>query len=312
MNILICIDNKFVMPGIVMLKSLIHNNDDNIVVYIMYSDLNNKSIQELKTFSVENNRLKLKFIEVIEDRILKMKTSSKRWPKEVLFRLLAGTMIDDDIDRLLYLDADIIINNNIRDFYFSDFQRHSIVTCEDILITTRNEYSSRLKIPDHFLYFSAGVILMDFKRIKKKLNMDKIMDVIEEYNESLKYNDQDILNILFHNDNVIKDYKKYNFLCDRSRYLKKHYKIFKVNAKIFHFGGGDNYKPWSYKYLEDLGYIWWRYALDTKYKDLYFNYKLKNCCYRIIYKIKKPFVYIKEKMRQILKIIFIKNKTNTR
>ena len=47
------------------------------------------------------------------------------------FRIFAHVLLPESIDRILYLDADIIVKNDITSFYAQDFEDKYMIVNED-------------------------------------------------------------------------------------------------------------------------------------------------------------------------------------
>ena len=66
------------------------------------------------------------------------------------------------------VDADIIINKCLKEFYYQDFDDKAIVVCR----TSNNkaeEFLKKLELNPKVGYFNAGVILFDLDNIRKKI-----------------------------------------------------------------------------------------------------------------------------------------------
>lgn len=98
------------------------------------------------------------------------------------------SLVIEDIDYLLYLDADTIVVDKIdlNDLNFSN----TILACKDHI---QESYKSKLSIPvDH--YYNSGVLFIDHTSFKKKNCLDAILNVVKNH-ETLLFPDQDILNM---------------------------------------------------------------------------------------------------------------------
>ena len=148
-NILICSDKNYIMPTAVLLKSLslnnrtILNNSDedltavksntsiytidnlNINVYILNSDLDDSDISNLKHIVNERN-LNIISLKVNEDDFKDLPVSG-HISKSAYYRILASELLPETVDRVLYLDCDIIINGSIKELYFEDFEDNYLI-----------------------------------------------------------------------------------------------------------------------------------------------------------------------------------------
>lgn len=103
---------------------------------------------------------------------------SQRWTYMTLMRLAFPLMFPDE-DRILWLDNDTLVTGDITPLLNTDMKE-----CVAAAVV---EYPRCI---EPFLYFNAGVLLMDPKRI----NGQELVDYINKH--KLRFPDQDCLNIL--------------------------------------------------------------------------------------------------------------------
>lgn len=270
MNIAINIDKKYVNIAACMLFSLTVNNNDNICIYVLNTDLDVMDFEILnKNLQQYSNRVEIFDIKVNDDIFpSSISKLTKRWSKAVFYRLLVCKLLPESIDRLLYLDTDIIINSDIAELYNIDFDNNYIVACEDTNVNKNYQNDIRINLKTTTIYFNSGVILFNLEEIRKKniLTPENISNVLNKY-KNILFPDQDVLNILFENKTKLVDFRVYNFLCSKSRYTEKELKKFSKKAKIFHYGGDGFQRPWNYYYVGRFGNVFWKYAKETSLKD---------------------------------------------
>ncbi len=100
-----------------------------------------------------------------------------------------------DTDKLLYLDADIIVRDSLTSLYDTELGEDYAAVCKDIGAEVfPSHYNSRLGIA-HSAYFNSGVMLLNLK----KLRCDGIPERLLEYKRHGKndYMDQDAFNVVF-------------------------------------------------------------------------------------------------------------------
>lgn len=266
MNIAISINDDYVMPAITMIESIASNNHTKLSVFIFYLKLTKDNKGKIKKyFSSSENRTYV-LIEVTENKFKNFNTNHTSWTIEVLFRLFMGDYLDAEIDRILYLDSDIIINDDILGFYNQDLDNNLIAASQDNKINLLNYKTDKLGLNIYNIYVNAGVILFDFRRVHSILKLDFLSEIISK--EKFKYNDQDIINIVFENSIKLVD-SRYNFIVDKYRYSKAERISLVDSAKIYHYGG--KFKPWHPGYTGIMRRLWWDYYGKV---DYIFHYKI--------------------------------------
>ena len=107
MNILLAPNNYYIMPTIVLLQSLFDAEDDRLDIYVIHSDLTNENIERLDRFVAEHSGV-FHPIFIDADTFASAYTSF-HITKEAYYRLLAQDLLPDDLDRVLYLDGDLVV-----------------------------------------------------------------------------------------------------------------------------------------------------------------------------------------------------------
>jgi len=259
MNILVAVNSAYLLPLLVMLESLFDHNE-NLAVYLLYSDLQDVELKQLDNYISSKNAVL--FPLKIESDTFAGAPTLKYISKETYYRLLAAEILPDTVERLLWLDADIIVAKNIETFYQTDFDGNCLVACSygTPMKKTIADNCQRLGIADSSKYFNAGVMLYNMEALRK---MD-IKELIQKcFNEKpvLTFPGQDISNLIFYNQVKIEDYRYYNAMihCIAS---PEDLLFMRENAAIIHFPG--EAKPWKFN--------------DLPFSDLWLHYYNKCPC----------------------------------
>jgi len=234
-----------------MLRSLYENNSDKFIdVYCLNSDLTNEDENYiLNHLNYEN--LHITFIKVNEE-IFKGAPTVKRYPLEIYYRLLATEVLPKNLDRILYLDVDLIVKGSLEELYNKDFNNNLFLTSTNIgkFLTWFN--SLRLGSLKKHIYPNTGVMMMNLVKMRECVKIEDITNFISKHKQTMALYDQDIIFALYGDKIGLIDSKKYN-LSDRqiSKYNRHHRnKIDKnwvdKNNVIIHYLGSN--KPWKPNY----------------------------------------------------------------
>ena len=103
MNILVTLNANYLKPLIVMLKSLAYNNKrKKFDVYVMNNSLTERDIEFLRDNTFKNiNIIDLK----VSDTEFGDAPITKRYPKEMYYRIFASYYLPKKVDKILYLDS---------------------------------------------------------------------------------------------------------------------------------------------------------------------------------------------------------------
>lgn len=276
MNILLSFDDRFVIPTKVMLKSLILNNNCPINIYILYIDLKEDSINSIMDLQ-DDSRVHIEFKKIEKEAYNSFPTQN-HWPLETWIRLFAFKYLDESIERILWIDGDMIINASIEDFYNQDFDNNTFVAIEDMIGGKEHEEHKQIGMPENKIYVNAGLLLFNLSKIRNTSYEKDIFDYVENYKGKLNYLDQDVLNGAFYNTikAVCSDFYYNYFSCNINN---ENYRDLINNVKVIHYVSSQ--KPWLPKI--DCEYVcfklWWKYALKCGDKKLYKLSKKANWWY---------------------------------
>lgn len=258
-NVLVAINSAYLLPLTVMLESLFDNNS-NIDIYLLYSDLKDEELTALGDFIRSKNSVL--FPLKIEGETFISAPTLKYISKETYYRLLAAELLPNTVDRLLWLDADIIVAKNIAKFYNTDFEGNCLVACSygTPMKKTIADNCYRLGIADSSKYFNAGVLLYNMEALRK-INVKKLIDKCFKEQTKLRFPGQDVTNLIFYDQVKIVDYRYYNAMihCIAN---PEELQFMRENAAIIHFPG--EAKPWKFNDLP-FSDLWLKYYNRSPY-----------------------------------------------
>ena len=290
MNIMITTDCNYAKYYEVMLVSLFENNKISMRIFLLYGQsMTDNCIMELRKL-VERYGNEFVAIRMNDEKFSSFPV--RNWSVEAYYRLVGFDIVPCDVDRILYLDGDIIINQSIIDFYNTPFEGNYYVACEDLAISkgkNKQEYNNLGFSSDH-LYINGGVELINVKKMKEEYNVADIFWYLNQHGDSILYADQTTVNYLFAGKIKYADGLKYN--CQASGYHYTEEKKILGNAHIIHF---TSLRPWNNSYQKHYssaisGEVWWQYARKIDYwRKKYIGWKIVNTvqvkpwqiCYRL-------------------------------
>lgn len=280
MNILVTLNSNYLKVLVVMLKSLAVSNKRQLFdVYVMNESLSEKDINYLK----ENTLKNIKIIDLkISDKELDKAPVTKRYPKEMYYRILASYYLPKKVDKILYLDPDLVVINKIDKLYKTDLNNYYFAAASHIwgMLQTFNRIRLRMKNDD--IYINSGVMLMNIKLLRREQNKEEVYEFIKKNKNNLMLPDQDVISGLYANKILPLDPYAYNMT---EKLLKQTYfmphiseRWIKDNSVIIHYCGKN--KPWNNKYKGTLNQFYNYYdKLDIlnnkKNKSKLFNNKEK-------------------------------------
>lgn len=205
MNILFSINAKFIDLTKICIRSIVRF-DKNIDFYILHHDLDREHMDDLRNaFS----GCTFHFIEVKEEEFKEFPISS-RYPLEIYYRLFASDLLPTTLDRILYLDVDIVVIQSLKELYTMDFEDNLYIACSHVSENMTHLNAKRLGLNEDVPYINTGVLLMNLIALRKQLNKQDILNYVNTYKKKLVLFDQDVLTALYGDRTKLVDYRKYN------------------------------------------------------------------------------------------------------
>lgn len=288
MNIGIASSREYLFFYKTMLRSLVENNKDvkdEITVYYLNSDLTDK---EVKAFGAWCNSigLSLKYI-FIDSNILPEDISFSKSSIHALaayYRLLLPYFVPEDLERIIYLDGDMIINGSIEDLYNIDFENNLIAAAPDAFCFGGIEkINTRIGLPKEHLYFNAGMLMMNLIAIRNEYSLDDVFQCARRIQDNMEYGDQDILNVLFQDKVKNVSMLKYNLQVLWHTSNVDCSFLSKYDTRIIHYLC--KRKPNNYLYANTLKKLFWKYAKMNGCYGRYLRFCIVNPISTVMWKL---------------------------
>lgn len=200
MDLMIVTNSRFLKYAVVMLNSLFCSNEGEARVFMPYEDLTDEEVDKLKMF-VEEFPGKSFYPLYVGTDFKNMVQSRSGIMVETYYRIIGWGMLPEDCHRILYLDVDMIVKGSLEGLFNIDMQGKLFAVCEDIFgkINCFHEANKRrLGLGENDSYFNAGMILADVDQLREGNEVQKILDNVYRDYERYEYNDQDVLNEMYH------------------------------------------------------------------------------------------------------------------
>lgn len=272
-NVVCTIDERYAQHCAVMLSSLFINNIKEVFhIYVITDGFKNNNLSKLQKF-LDKNKQQYSIIEIKKD-ILGQAPITHHISLATYFRLFIPEVLPSSIDKVLFIDSDIVIRKSIDKLWNIDISNFSHAAT---IAAGMDDYPLQISLPEDALYFNAGLMLINLNAWRKLNIFERGCDLINQQPERLKWWDQDVLNILLYNSWLPVDlvWNAQPFIYEesidnykyKSRYEKFNYTEAKLDPTIVHFVGGGSAKPWHYacRHLFKDEYI--KYLKTTPWKN---------------------------------------------
>ena len=157
-------------------------------------------------------------------------------------RLFFSEFVPASVERILYLDCDIICTGSLLELWELGSAVHVIGAAQDPWLDLDSSLKFSLKIGAESSYVNSGVLLINVTRWREMMAQHSIAKFIEE-NPSVKHADQDAINAVFAGQIDLLD-SKWNMMIDLPNSGGEQRGM--ASAALLHYVGG--FKPWHLGY----------------------------------------------------------------
>ena len=245
-NIAYCTDANYLEYVSVSIISVVMNNPgQHLAFYVFVYDVSDEDIEKLKrtTHNIQVIHIDKSDIEKYRDEL-----AIKHLNRSIYMRLAVPRLLQDDVEKFIYLDADTLCFNTINEINDIDINDVICAVSHDALDINDNKHAKRLSLKEGY-YFNSGFLYINVKNwIENDIEQKSNQILFEKGNEFL-YADQDALNIAMEGKVKFID-NKWNFLFNwfTDEQQDTYFYNEDICPKIVHFTGGR--KPW---YKEHTG-----------------------------------------------------------
>lgn len=270
--IVFAVNDKYVPYLSVAIASLAYtaNPERDYVVYIFYNQLSPQNIATLKSQATPNVWIEPVNVSAEVREIIEKAHISAHASHETYFRILIPQMLPQ-YDKCLYLDCDLVINQDISQLYDFDISDYFLGAIEENWEAPGFQEQKRQFTPYVVNYFNGGVLLINNSKFNKYNMFDAFMQHIYS---GVKYPtwDQDILNILCSGKTRLLpmtwNCMWHLFVQQGFKYSSR--KVFQefadcaINPALVHYNAPE--KPWQ---MDDghFASMFWRHAVRSPYYE---------------------------------------------
>ena len=276
-NIVFITDDNYCQHAAVMLESLLQTNGECQFVFYCLSfslKLGNKE----KLSAICNKGSKIIFIEIKDDLgfLKKLETGAdiKQWNPIMYLKCFMHLLLPISVDRLLFLDVDMVINHDIGELYKIDLKENIIAGVEDWKYSYLHK--RRIGLDENGNYINSGVMIIDvtkWRDLEEKCRMENFLLA----NKDIIINDQDALALYF-KDKIAYIDQRWNVTSywfeKKPRILDKYLgqlDDIRRNPYIIHFC--EPIKPWFKECRHPYAYLYKKYLRLTPWS----NYLYPTC-----------------------------------
>lgn len=274
-NIVFASDNNYAQHTAVAMASVLVNTKvpQKIQFYLIDDEIQQENKEKI-TKTVQNLGGNIEFIKIKNSKLEDCYVSGEL-SRASYFRLDIANILDESIEKIIYLDCDLLVYDDIEKMWQLDMGGKPVAATCDLGIMAsarvRKQKNRFIGLPFNAHYFNAGVLMMDLKKWRDGNYAEAVIALATQ--NKYPNHDQDALNKFFMNnwqeiplrwDVIPPVFNLFLKIVTKPDLRKKAIEA-KLNPAIFHYAGG--YKPWEYEIHNGFNEKYYEYLKLTEYKD---------------------------------------------
>lgn len=230
MNIVYASDNNFADVLKVSVLSLLRNTEgtQKIRIWVIDNEISEIKKEELRELVAEFPNATLTFIQ-LTTQIFNTNINLDRGSVSSYDRLLVGSLLPVEVERVIYLDSDIMIQGSVTDLYYMDMNDKVVAAVTDVFNET---YKKLLNIPLEHPMFNPGVMLIDLVKWRTLHLEERLLKQLEYFEGNPLQGDLGLLNSLLY-DCYYELNPKYNMMTAFYDFTYKEMLYFKKPSQYY-------------------------------------------------------------------------------
>lgn len=274
-HIAFCVDNNYFRAMGGTIASIIANNPGqhftfHVLAFEVSAD-HQRRLQQLEQMYPVSTRLHL--LDPASFSQFGQLLGSSHYSLSIFTRLMLPTVVQEQTDRVLYLDADILCVNRLDEMVDMDISNDIAVVIPDAPVTLQRRVAA-LGL-QHNQYFNSGVMFINVNKWISENITQQTIDTLLTNTGDMRFPDQDTLNIVL-NGRARYISPRWNYLYDLIHDLNvSKFAMRPVGKAVFiHFAGA--VKPWTEWSGHDARHLFRQYLALSPWSDMPLDSEPKN------------------------------------
>lgn len=199
MHVAFCVNDGYAQYIMVTIKGLLENNSNPIVIHVLSDYISERNLVRLKDLVSSYPFAELKVVIVDDSKLHGLKDT---WTIYTWYRVLLPEILDEDVHRVLYLDADVLVAGNIEHLFCFDMTNKAIAGTIDFQSKDPSTYK-RCGYEQEKEYVCAGIMLMNLDYWREHDIANKVIRWGRENNDRIQFPDQDSINYICRDNKIL-------------------------------------------------------------------------------------------------------------
>lgn len=261
-NICFTSDENYAQHLAVAIVSILKNSDinDEFCFWVVDDNISIESkgkIERLKSIK----DFKIEYLIVNSNEFIDFPRRKDGLPVNSYFLIKVPDMLDK-IDKMLFLDCDIVVRRRISDIFNFEIGDNYILAVEDI---NGEQFRKERNMREGCFYFNSGVFVLNCKKWRKDNIENKCFEYVKKNGHTFKFQDQEILNgVLCEKAKKIDLRWNFQYVNNyKGGFSNEEFDKAKNDSVVIHYITGE--KPWKANELDEVTIEYWRYLIMTPF-----------------------------------------------
>lgn len=167
--------------------------DDSIHFHIVDGGMTTADLQKIESLK-DRRPCEMSFYKPDLKKYLKyFRKDILTFPVVVNYRLFLAQYLPATIDKILYLDVDVVATTSLRELWETPLDDAFLAAVPDRDIDPK--HVEKLPLEGYKNYFNSGVLLFNVKKWREETILKEMLDVCMEIKDIIEFPDQDVLNV---------------------------------------------------------------------------------------------------------------------
>ena len=185
-------DDNYVQHLAVMLCSLLENTKKKNIIQINIIDggISQENKHKINNFIQNKYNTDVKYLK-IDHKIYNRFPISYHFTHTIYYRISIPLLFDSSVNKVLYLDSDIIVKDDVSKLWDIDLSNYFLAAVESPNV--KRNYCD-LNMSKNSKYFNSGVLLINLQKWRQHNITEKTIEFIAKNQDKITWWDQDSLN----------------------------------------------------------------------------------------------------------------------
>lgn len=281
LNVVYSSDDNYAQHMGVSIYSLLKKNNwcECVNIYIIDNEISKRNRERLRLLISEYPNTTLHFIPFYEWRNKLRLDMSWNISVSSYGRLFLADMLPDTMERILYLDCDMIVCSSLEWLWGIRLNTNVLAAVQDSVNTQTKQ---AVGLDEKEMYFNAGMLLINLNTWRKKQIENKCLSFIDQHKGRVLHHDQGVLNGVLKGKfyklpveynlmtihYMVSRKKLLNYFQDKATfYSDKEIREAKVHPVILHYTPSFTTRPWVRGCKHPYRGLYWEYLKETPWSE---------------------------------------------